>query len=213
MACHRRHRRRAAWSSGHLRCVRYAREQPPFTQTRCGAVRFEGARVDHDGFGGRALGGQRREYSIEHAQPAPARKTVVQGLVRTVGGRGASAHQPASGDMDDAADDPAVIDPRHASRLVGQKWLQARKLSFCGLEVLIRHGESPDVWDVESQLEVDGNPPLRVLTLSQRLEGPRPYRSPSGLATTANGPVHRRAGKPRTRPASTQRCSRRRQRN
>ncbi|MFT5948935.1 MAG: hypothetical protein ACI807_003212 [Paracoccaceae bacterium] len=44
--------------------------------------------------------------------------------MRTVGGGGITPHQPAPDDMDDATDHPPVIDPRHASRLIGQKRLQ-----------------------------------------------------------------------------------------
>jgi hypothetical protein len=44
-------------------------------------------------------------------------------------------------------DHPPVIDPRHASRPIGQKWLLARKLRFCKPEVVTRHGKPPNVWD------------------------------------------------------------------
>jgi hypothetical protein len=52
--------------------------------------------------------------------------------------------------MDDPADHPAIIDPWHAPRLIGQKWLQARKLSFCEPEVVIGHGKPQSVWERES---------------------------------------------------------------
>ena len=58
----------------------------------------------------------------------------------------------------DPTDHPPVIDPRHASRLIGQKRLQTRKLRFCEPEVMIRHGKSPIVGEVESHLIVYGNP-------------------------------------------------------
>ncbi|MFT6886839.1 MAG: hypothetical protein ACJAWZ_003057 [Paracoccaceae bacterium] len=47
-------------------------------------------------------------------------------VVRPVGDPGAGllgVLQPVADNMDDAADHPAVIDPRHASRLIGQKRL------------------------------------------------------------------------------------------
>jgi hypothetical protein len=70
--------------------------------------------------------------------------------------------------MDDPADHPAVIDPRHAPRLIGQKWLQARKLSFCEPEVVIGHGKPPNIWKLESKTAANGTPRLWVLKLSSK---------------------------------------------
>jgi hypothetical protein len=84
--------------------------------------------ADHHRPGLRAFGGQRREYPVENPRPAPADEAVLKGLVQTIDGGSVAPHQPAPNDMDDAADDPPVIDPRHASRLVRQQWLQACEL-------------------------------------------------------------------------------------
>jgi hypothetical protein len=77
--------------------------------------------------------------------------------VGTIGGGRASARQPARDDMDDPADHLLVIDPRHTSRLTGQKRLQARKLRLCEPAVVIRSGKPSNVWEVESQQAVNGN--------------------------------------------------------
>lgn len=120
---------------------------------------FEVGRIDHDSLRCHAFSGQRREYPIKRARSAPTHKAVVRGLARTVGDRGVAPHQPAPDDMDDPAEHPAIIDPRHIPRLVGQKRLQAQKLSFCEPEVVIRRGKPPYVWEFESQPAVNAGSP------------------------------------------------------
>lgn len=72
--------------------------------------------IDHQPIGLPALGGKRGEDAVEHAQAAPANEPVVDGLVRAVTGRRISPAQPVPDHEDDAADDPAIIDPRDAMR-------------------------------------------------------------------------------------------------
>jgi hypothetical protein len=79
-------------------------------------VRFERACVDHHGIAGFAPGGWRREYAIEHILEAPAQEADALGHTRTVDGGGRTAHQPTLDDISEAADQPMVIDARHASR-------------------------------------------------------------------------------------------------
>jgi hypothetical protein len=121
-------------------------------------VRLERACVDHHRFGCRALGGRRREDAVERADPAPALDAALQGLVRTAGGGGASAHQSASDEMDDAADHLPVSELRHASWLIGEKWLQALKPSVDEPEMAIMHGKPLKVQKFASQPPVNGNP-------------------------------------------------------
>jgi hypothetical protein len=121
-------------------------------------MRLERAWVDHRGLRSRAFGGQRGEDPVERADPAPAHETVAEGLVPAAGSGGASAHQPAPHETDDAADHPPVINPKHPARLIGQKRLQVRKLRLCEPQAMIGHGEPPNFREVESQAVLDRKP-------------------------------------------------------
>ncbi|MFT5947929.1 MAG: hypothetical protein ACI807_002189 [Paracoccaceae bacterium] len=131
-------------------------------EVRCALRR---ASVDHHGLRRGAFGGQSREYPIEHADPAPSDEPVVKCLVRTVGGGDVAPHQPVADHMDDPADHPAVIDARHASRLIGQKRLQTQELSFCKPEVVIGHGKPRNGWEIWIKTGSQWESILWVLTL------------------------------------------------
>ena len=101
--------------------------EAPFT-ARGRAVRLHVGAVDQD-LGGRPTS---RRQGLEHLAPyafgAPTDMTIVEGLGRAVAlGR----ILPAAARLQhvhDPADHPSIIDPRHASRLVGQPRLQPRPL-------------------------------------------------------------------------------------
>jgi hypothetical protein len=63
-----------------------------------------------------AFGRQRGEDPVENAQPAPTDEAVVDRLVRPIRLRRITPAQAVPDDEDDAADDPAVIYPRHPMR-------------------------------------------------------------------------------------------------
>jgi len=73
-------------------------------------------RVDHDAFRPGALAREGGEDAIEDAQPAPADEAVVQRLVRPVGFGRILPLQTIADHVNNAADDPSIIDPRHAMR-------------------------------------------------------------------------------------------------
>jgi hypothetical protein len=60
--------------------------------------------------------------------------------------------------MDDAADHLPVSELRHASWLIGEKWLQALKPSVGEPEMAIMLGEPLKVQKFASQPPVNGNP-------------------------------------------------------
>ena len=82
-------------------------------------MRLEVGAVDHQGPGSGAIGGQDLEDAVEDPGDAPAYESVVEGLVGSVAGGRIAPHQTVADDMDDAADDLSVIDPRDAPYLVG----------------------------------------------------------------------------------------------
>ena len=72
--------------------------------------------VDHDPVGLAGAASQFGEYPVEHPEPAPMDEPVVDRLVRPIPLGGVPPHQPMLDDVDDAPDDPTVIDPRNAVR-------------------------------------------------------------------------------------------------
>jgi len=92
---------------------------PPFS-TRSRAMRLDVRAVEQD-LGGRTAsrsqGGERR---LPHAFLTPAHEPVIQRLVRALVDRRVLPPAARFQDMDDTADHPSVIDPRHAARIVGQ---------------------------------------------------------------------------------------------
>ena len=78
-----------------------------------------GAVEDHGAIVGMHAG-KLGEDAMEHAFLRPAPKTVVEGLVRAICGRGVLPAQAIADDMDDAADDPAIIHSWNATGIGGQ---------------------------------------------------------------------------------------------
>ena len=104
---------------------------------------LEMGRVDHHRVGRAAVGCQGGEDPVEHPDPAPADEAVVERLRRPVDGGRVPPHQPAPDDMDNAADHPAVINPRHPARLIRQERLQPGELVLGKPEVVVRHHKLP----------------------------------------------------------------------
>lgn len=87
-----------------------------FEQASRRAVSLQGGAVDCDHFRLARRLGQNDEDAVEHTQAAPANKTIVQGLVRTIVlGRIVPA-QAVTDHEDDPGQHPPVIHPRHAVR-------------------------------------------------------------------------------------------------
>jgi len=130
MACLRRRKLRAISSSGRRDYARCGGEQPLFEQAGGCAVGLQMRCINHHRVHCLARACQRGEDAIEDANPAPANEAIVERLRRPVDGRGIPPSQPTPDDMNDAADDPTVIDPRHTARLVRQERLQPRELGL-----------------------------------------------------------------------------------
>lgn len=81
----RPHRRRCgASSSARLLIARYDGEHPLFEQARCRAVGLQVRSVNRDALGLWPFAGKAGEDAVEHAEPAPADKAVIECLVRPV---------------------------------------------------------------------------------------------------------------------------------
>ena len=102
-------------------------------------MRLQVGGVDHHRPGRRALGGQLLDEAVEHARLAPANETVVERLVGAVAGWCVAPHQARADDVDDAADDLAIVDPPHTAHLVGQKRLNTSELSVGKPEMVVGH--------------------------------------------------------------------------
>ena len=72
--------------------------------------------IDHQSLRLPALGSELGEDTVEHTQAAPADEAIVDRFVRTIGGRRIAPAQPVPDHENDAAHDPAIIDPRDAVR-------------------------------------------------------------------------------------------------
>ena len=72
--------------------------------------------VDHQLVWFAAFGRQCRKDLVKHSHAAPANEAVIDRLVRTVGCRHITPSKAVADYKDDAADDPTIIDPRHAVR-------------------------------------------------------------------------------------------------
>ncbi len=88
---------------------------PLLHQAGSDAVRLEVGAVDDQQLGNTCIGGQGGEGALEDSHAAPAGKAVVERLVRPVAARRILPHHPIADDVDDPADDPPVIDTRHAA--------------------------------------------------------------------------------------------------
>ena len=69
-------------------------------------------RVDHQPVRWAGFRGQGREYAIEHAHPGPSYKPVVQGFMRSVDLGRVTPPQPVADDVNDTANDPAIVNTR-----------------------------------------------------------------------------------------------------
>ena len=81
--CH--HRLLAAWSSAHLRCVRYVGVEPLLKKAGGGAMCFEMGGVVHELVGRTAPRHQFGQDAVEHSQTAPTNEPVIDGPVRDLG--------------------------------------------------------------------------------------------------------------------------------
>eukprot|EP01038_Epipyxis_sp_PR26KG_P017263 gene17264-23801_t len=97
--------------------------------------------VDHDPVGLACLARQLCKYAVEHAQAAPADEAVVDRLVRAIILGRIAPHQAMLDDVDDARNNPSVIDPRHTMRQ-RKKWLDPAHLRLAQQERNIHHGTS-----------------------------------------------------------------------
>ena len=104
---------------------------------------LEVCRIDHHRVGCLVLGGQGSKDLVEDADPAPADEAVVECFVRAIDRGCIAPHQAVADDMDNAADHLAVVYPGNATRLVGQKRLEMRKLRLAEPEMVIGHRKLP----------------------------------------------------------------------
>lgn len=121
-------------------------------------MRLEVVCVDRHCFHRRAHGGQFGEDAVEDPCLAPSDEPVAERLVRAVAFQRIAPHQAAPDDMNDPADDAAIIDTRNAARLVRQQRAQcgrtARRIARSGAMTskTLKRGE------FEAYLTPNGNP-------------------------------------------------------
>ena len=134
MACLDRRRPRAVSSSA-LHACDQGNGSPLFQQQADGgAMGLDmGAVEDHGAIVGMHAG-KLGEDAMEHAFLRPAPKTVVEGLVRAIGGGCVLPAQTIADDMNDAADDPAIIHTWNAPGI-------GRKIGFDTGELFFRKPE------------------------------------------------------------------------
>jgi len=102
-------------------------------------------------------GGQGVEDIQPHPFGGPPDKAVVERLARTVDGRRVSPAAAGLQHMNNAADDPAVIDTGHSARIARQVRCQPRKLFLIQPEMIAIHDGSP-FGDLESRKAPAVNP-------------------------------------------------------
>ena len=78
-----------------------------------------------------------------HAPGGPSDETIVERFAEPVDFRRVDPAASGLQDMNDAADDPAVIDPRLASSIGGKKRLKPRELFIRQPEMIAIHHRSP----------------------------------------------------------------------
>jgi len=114
----------------------------PFAAGRA-PMRLDRRRVDED-LGRWASGrGERVEDPNPHALRRPAHEPIVERLVRTIDLRRIDPAATGLQDVDDARDDPSVIDPRLASRVGRKQRLEAGKLLRRQPEMVAIHLKFP----------------------------------------------------------------------
>ena len=77
---------------------------------------FEVGCVDHDPVGFASSAGQFGEDAVGRPKPAPTHEPVIDRLVRAIPLGSIASHQAMLDDVDDARDNPAVINPLYAMR-------------------------------------------------------------------------------------------------
>lgn len=89
----------------------------------------------------------RRRQGLEDIHPnafgRPAHEAIVEGLAGTVDGRGIDPSTPRLQHVNDATDDPSVVDPRFASRVRRKMRLKPRELVVAQPEIISIHQWSP----------------------------------------------------------------------
>ena len=98
--------------------------------------------VDHDGSLPPAPFGQGFEYSFKNARFTPTDETVVERFMGAVDFGGVAPPAAVADNVDNAADNFAVVNPGHAPDLVGQQGLEGRELGVREPKVLIFHDHS-----------------------------------------------------------------------
>ncbi len=73
-------------------------------------MRFQMCDIDHDALGPGTVTGQRREDAVEHAKAAPTNEAIIKRFVRPVIPWRILPLQAMLVDIDNAADDTAIID-------------------------------------------------------------------------------------------------------
>jgi hypothetical protein len=95
--------------------------------------------------------------AIPDACLAPAVEAVVAGRIGPVALWQIPPGHARAQDPEDAVQDPPVVDPGHAPRLVGQQGLDHRPFEI-GQIVASTHDPAPTVWKLESHPHRLGNP-------------------------------------------------------
>jgi len=103
----------------------------------------------------------RRCQGVEDVHPdasgGPAHEPIVERLARTIDGRGVGPPSAGLQDMDDPADDAAIVDPWLASRIGRKMRLKPRELPLVQPKIISIHQRSP-FGDLESRNAQNGNP-------------------------------------------------------
>lgn len=86
---------------------------------------------------------QRLEDRFPDAFLRPTDEAVVERLARTVDRRSIDPTTAGLENVNDAADDAAIIDPRLAARVGRKMWLKPRELSFSQPKVMVVHSRAP----------------------------------------------------------------------
>lgn len=86
---------------------------------------------------------QRLEDRFPHALLGPADEAVIERLARTVDRRGIDPTAARLKNVNDAADDTAVVDPRLAARVGWKMRLKPRELLIRQPEVMVFHSRAP----------------------------------------------------------------------
>lgn len=116
-----------------------ARDSPFFDQTAISPMCFQVRGINHYGVRFCAAGCPVAEYSIKDIHPRPADKAIVKRLIRSTVCRCIPSSQAIADDVENSADDRAVID----TRLVAGSWEGASdtlKFTF-SKPIVIRHGQ------------------------------------------------------------------------